>query len=103
MNSAVTPAASSYAATSRVDVLDEVGAEQQRVARCEAARHLGEELGACLGREVADRAAEERDDAAPAGGNLVEMVLEVADDRVHLDAVVLAGDRVAAAPGASPR
>ena len=81
-----------------VDVLDEVGAEQERVAGCETARDLGEELRAFLGREVADRAAEERDDPASAGGDLVEMVFEVADDGVHLDAVVLAGDRRRCAP-----
>ena len=81
-----------------IDVLHEVGAEQERVAGRKTARHLGEELGAFLGREVADRAAEERDDAASAGGDLVEMVLEVADDRVHFDAVVLAGDRGRCAP-----
>ena len=34
----------------------------------------------------------------PPVGMLVEMVFEVADDRVHLDAVVLAGDRRRGAP-----
>ena len=77
-----------------VDVLHEVGAEQERVARRETARDRRRGTSRVrLGREVADGAAEERDDAASAGGDLVEVVLEVADDRVHLDAVVLAGDR----------
>ena len=66
-----------------VDVLHEVGAEQERVAGAEPGRELGEERGARRRREVADRAAEERDQAAAAGGQRAEVALEVADDGVH--------------------
>ena len=45
------------------------------------------------GREVADRAAEERDERVPPPGQLAEVVLEVADDRVHAHARVLGRDR----------
>ena len=93
LKSAVTPAASSYAATRRSVLFHEIGAEEERVAGVEPPRDVGEELGAGLGREVADGAAEERDDARAVARDQVEVTFEVADDRVHFDAVVLGGDR----------
>ena len=48
-------------------VLDEVGAHQQVVLRAEQARDLAQEAAPAARREVADRAAEERDDARALG------------------------------------
>src|SRR5262249_45076786 len=70
-------------------VLDEVGTEQERVVRSEASGDGTEELGPAVRIEVPDRAPEERDEARAAGGQPVEVALEVADDRVHVDTWVL--------------
>ncbi len=72
-------------------VLDQVGAHQQVVLGAEQAGDLAQHAPAAAGREVADRAAEERHDARSDGGrHAVEMTLEVADHAVHLQARVLA-------------
>ncbi len=58
---------------------------------------LAQEAAAAAGREVADRAAEERDDARAGGGrDAVEVALEVADHAVHAQPGVLAGERLGA-------
>src|SRR5690606_33175194 len=66
-----------------IDVLHEIGAEQEAVAGSHGRGQVGEELLALRGREVADGAAEEGDHPAPAAGQRVEVVLEVPDHRVH--------------------
>ena len=74
-------------------VLDQVGAEQQRVARAPARRPASARNRARLGGlEVADGAAEEGDEPAAAGGQRAEVVVEVADDAVDLDARVALGE-----------
>ncbi len=60
--------------------LDQVGAEQEPVLGAHQLREAGEELVAGVRIEVADRAAEEGDEAAAvAVGDALEVVLEVAD------------------------
>ena len=66
-----------------VDVLHEIEAEQQVVVEPEPLRDVEQELGAGRRQQVADRAAEERDDPPPTAGDRAEVVLEVADDGVH--------------------
>ena len=73
-------------------VLDEVGAEEERILVGHGGDHVREELGARRRRQVADGAAEERDQAPSAGGEQVEVVLEVADDGVDVEARVLGDD-----------
>ncbi len=73
-------------------ILDEVGAEQQRLARPEQPVEIGEERRALRAREVADRRAEEREQPPPSFRQPHEVVLEVADDAVHLDPGILLGD-----------
>jgi hypothetical protein len=53
----------------------------------------GEKARALLAREIPDRRAEEREQPPPSLGQPHEMMLEVADDAVHLDLGVLLGDR----------
>src|SRR5205085_9739975 len=75
-----------------VDVLDQVGAEQQRISGSHAGRHPGQEDSALVGGQIADRAPEEGDHPPTAGGDAVEVVLEVAHDGVDVHALVLGGD-----------
>ena len=75
------------------DVLDEVGAEQQRLAGLEHLRDRSEEPRPLLRLEVADRRAEERDHPPVPRGQGAQVAPEVADDAVHLDARVLLLDR----------
>ena len=78
-------------------VLDQVGAHQQMVARPEQPRDLAQHAAATAGREVADRAAEERHDARPRGRrHAVEVALEVSDHAVHAQPRVLLGERLGA-------
>ncbi len=86
-----------------VGALHEIGAEEEGVAGLEAAGDVGEERRARLGREIADGAAEEGDDARAVARDAVEVVLEVADDGVDLDTVVLRGDRRRGRARGSPR
>ena len=77
-------------------VLDQVGAEQQEAVVVEPRAQLAQEAPARAGGEVADRAAEEGDDARGAGlrrRDLGEVVLEVAGDALDLEAGVLLGQR----------
>ncbi len=67
MNRSVSPSASLYAAFRPLGRLHQVDAEQQRVAVVERPRDALEEAGALLGVEVADRRAEEGDEAVRAG------------------------------------
>src|SRR5690606_17652168 len=71
-----------------LDRLDQVGGQEERVVRGEQGRDLGEE-GTPLGRdEVADGAAQEGEEAGAVGlGHGTQVVVEVADHRVHVDAV----------------
>jgi hypothetical protein len=62
------------------------------IARRHRVGQVPEELGSGRGGQVADRAAEERDEPRAAVGELTEVRLEVADDRVDRDPV-LVGDR----------
>ena len=73
-------------------VLDEVGAEQQRVTREQGRREVVEQTSAIGGLVVADRAAEERNEPPAAGGDRAEVVVEVADDAVDLEAGVALGE-----------
>src|SRR5262249_3878735 len=75
-------------------VLDEVDAGEDRGAVFRRRGDRREELGAPIGLEVADRAAEERDEPPPTRRNRSEMALEVADDRVDADTLVPRGDRM---------
>jgi hypothetical protein len=59
---------------------------QRRLHRAEEIRPLGR-------RQIADRAAQKRDQAPPAFGQEAEVTAEIADHRVHLEAGVLADDR----------
>ena len=83
----------------RVDVLDQVGAEQEVVAGGEEPGERAQEAPAGAGREVADRAAEEGDHARAAGHrsrDRAQVALEVADDAVDREPVVLLGQRAGA-------
>ena len=72
-------------------VLDQVGAEQEVVAGEHQRRDPAHEGAALVGVEVADRAAEEGDQAPFAGvGDALEVVLEVADEAAHVEPRVLA-------------
>ena len=86
-------------------VLDEVGAEQQAVARRAATWPSRAGTPPAAGQEVADRAAEERDDARcrPRAGRSVEMALEVADDAVDAQPRVVLDQRSAASRGPRAR
>ena len=78
-------------------VLDQVGAHQQVVVGAEQAADRAQEATAAAGLEVADGAAEERDDPRPdRRGHAVEVALEVADHAVHAQAGVLLGERLRA-------
>jgi hypothetical protein len=73
-------------------VLDQVGAHQQEVILVQEFANLAQEAPAAAGGEVADRAAEKRDDArADRGRHAIEVSLEVADHAVHLKARILLG------------
>lgn len=78
-------------------VLDEIRAEQQVVARDERRRQLGEERRARAGCDVADRRAEERDQAPAASGHEADVPLEVGGEPVHLDPRVALGHESARA------
>jgi hypothetical protein len=72
-------------------VLDQVRPEQEGVALAQHAAHVAQQSPAAAGREVPDRAAEERHEppAAVRRGDLAEVALEVADHAVHLQAGVV--------------
>ncbi|MEX2210367.1 MAG: hypothetical protein WD689_01190 [Gaiellaceae bacterium] len=74
-------------------VLNEVRAEQQRVAGCERVVKRPQERGA-LAR--ADRGAEEGDEPPAAAGQQAEVALEVADDGVDADPRIVRGDLLGA-------
>ena len=96
MNSAVTPGGIVVRGDESIAVLHEVGAEQQMLAGFEAAGELVEELGPVRRREVADRAAEERDQpVAAVVRQQREVALEVADHGVHRRARIGGRDRLA--------
>ena len=61
-------------------------------------RDLLEEHRSVVRPEVADRAAEERDEAPPVDWERVEVPVEVTDDRMHLQTCDLALDRGRGAP-----
>ena len=67
-------------------VLDQVGAEQEAVARVHQGRDPGEERAPRRGAEVADRAAEEGDQRALLARHPLEVGLVVADDAVDAQA-----------------
>ena len=87
LNSAVTPCASSYAASRRADVLDEVGTEQEVVVGAEHRRDVAR--GTSAGRRgsrlpiVPPRNTTSR---RPPRGMLSRSSGEVADDGLHVDA-----------------
>ena len=85
------------------DVLDQIGAEQERVARAHAVGEVGEELLA-LGRpEVADGRAEEGDHPPTLLGDRAQVPFEVADHRVDGRARVLGGDGIGGRRARWPR
>ncbi len=77
-------------------VLHQVGAEQEVLARLEPTPELVEELRPVGGREVADRATEERNESmAAVVGDEREVAVEVTHHCVHRCHRVRLGDRVA--------
>src|SRR5262249_19105063 len=79
--------------------LDEVGAQEEAVLGAEQVADPAQEAGPLMGPEVADRAAEERDDARSLDRHALEVELEVADEAVDADPLVLRGDRVGGVAG----
>ena len=77
-------------------VLHEIGAEQQAVIRPHQRPEVGEEAGARLRVEVADRPAEEGEQPPFAVGEVLEVALEVAHHAVHLETRVDARQLVGA-------
>ncbi len=74
-------------------ILDQVAAQQQHVVTFQVGAHAGEECVPARGREIADRSAEKRDQAAVGVGQQVEVTLEIADDRVHPHRRIFLPDR----------
>src|SRR5207302_9028904 len=72
---------------------DETRTEQEVVAGTEHSRHVVEECCTRTREEIADRAAEERDEPAARVRNVVEVECEVVDHRLYVDAGILALDR----------
>src|SRR3954463_5357689 len=74
--------------------LDQIGTEQEGIARSQGARHSGEEVAPGTWFQVADGRAEEGDQAATARRRqLAQVPGEVTDDRGDLQAGVLVGER----------
>jgi hypothetical protein len=95
LNSAVTPAASSYA---HLDGLDQIGAQQQVIARAQSLGDRAQELRCSRRREVADRAAEKCDEPAVAVGEHVEVALVVGDQGMDLEPGIALEQLLAARP-----
>ena len=68
-----------------LDGLEEIDAEQQRFTTVEAIGQRTEKRSTLFDVEVADRAAEERDDPTYTAGHELEVPSEVADDGVNLE------------------
>ena len=83
LNSAVTPGGVVVSGLEPGALLDQVGPEQEAVLRVHQRRDPGEERAADVGMEVADRAAEEGDQAAGLARDPLEVGLVVAHDPVH--------------------
>ncbi len=80
--------------------LDQIGAEQEAIVRPHQGGEAGEKVAPGRGVEVADRAAEEGDQAtALAVGDALEVVLEVADEAAHGEARVLPDQRLGSLVG----
>ena len=70
-------------------VLDQVGAQQQGVARLQRVGQRRQEIGPRPRRQVADRGAEEHHQSPADPRDLAEVFLEIAADSVDLDARIL--------------
>jgi hypothetical protein len=75
-----------------VGILDEIGTEQEPVPRIHEGGDPRQKRAARPRPEVADRAAQERDQPALLARHPLEMGLVVADDAVHLQPLVLADE-----------
>lgn len=82
------------------DVLDQIRAEQERVAGGERTRDRAQERGARRRLQVADRRPEEHQQPASASGEQRHVAFEVPDHRGNLDAGMLGGHRL---PGGEQR
>ena len=78
----------------RGGVLDQVGAEEQRVVGTQLRPEAGQELGAFVGQQVAQRSAEEREQARAVPLRQLQTVQEVGDQHVHAKLGVVGEQRV---------
>ena len=77
-------------------VFDQVGAEQEPVARCHGGHDVAQQFLALARGKVSDGAAQQCDQAGAAAGDLVEVMFEVADYSVDVHVWIASDQRFGA-------